>query len=147
MPALQRLTRPGRMTSVMKDSLESQQYTEDARKAGQDWAINSSKPRAMKIAGMNDLHCELDSYISSLSTTSYFPNITLTAYDPETHVPRNHTEALRHPELWLEPMQIELFTMEDRKVFTKVPRPANRNVIEPKWVYALKLDAEGEVLK
>ena len=146
-PPLRRSSRPTRLTTAMKDSQISEQQTREAREAGLDWATDKARPRAMKISEMDDLHCELDTYISSLYTNPYFPDVALLAYDPETYLPRNHVEAFRHPELWLEPMEIELFTMEERNVFTKVQRPPNRNVIEPKWVYALKLDAEGEVLK
>jgi len=45
-------------------------------------------------------------------------------------------------------MQAEIEVMEDRGIFTKVPRPRdNKHVIGLKWIYGFKFDTSGEIIK
>jgi len=42
------------------------------------------------------------------------------------------------PDLWWEPMVKESEMLRERGVFEVTPRPVERNVVGPKWVYAIK---------
>lgn len=69
--------------------------------------------------------------------------------DSEVHdlwVPKNYHEAMKSPELWLDPMLKELRVMKDKEVYRLVPRPTNKNVVKSRWVYANKYDESGAVI-
>lgn len=58
----------------------------------------------------------------------------------EVTIPRTPKEAYRLPEAgeWRKAMQEELQTMEERTVWTPVPKPSSSKLIGTKWVYTLK---------
>nr|GEV83026.1 retrovirus-related Pol polyprotein from transposon TNT 1-94 [Tanacetum cinerariifolium] len=64
-----------------------------------------------------------------------------------THVePKNYKQALEHS-CWIEAMQDEIHEFERLDVWVLVPRPKNIPIIPLKWIFKIKLDEYGEVLK
>ncbi|GJR88474.1 putative ribonuclease H-like domain-containing protein [Tanacetum coccineum] len=64
-----------------------------------------------------------------------------------THVePKNYKQALEHS-CWIEAMQEELHEFEHLDVWVLVPSPDNILIIPLKWIFKIKLDEYGEVLK
>jgi len=45
---------------------------------------------------------------------------------------------MRRPDLWWEPMATEYQILQERDVLKIVSRPARRNIVGLKWVYAIK---------
>ena len=60
--------------------------------------------------------------------------------------PKKADEALQGPN-WIIAMHEELNQFERNKVWELVPRPKNRSVIGPKWVFRNKLDKIGTVIR
>nr|GEV39209.1 integrase, catalytic region, zinc finger, CCHC-type, peptidase aspartic, catalytic [Tanacetum cinerariifolium] len=64
-----------------------------------------------------------------------------------THVePKNYKEALEHS-CWIEAMQKEIQEFERLSVWELVPAPFDILIIPLKWIFKIKLDEYGEVLK
>src|SRR5258706_5719515 len=61
---------------------------------------------------------------------------------PATPDPRSIEEALDAPDAneWMAAMDLEIETMRRLSVFTTVPRPANTNIITPRWVFRRKFE-------
>lgn len=70
-------------------------------------------------------------------------NVAMTNAD--TWILRTYWKAMRRPDLWLPPMAKELETLKERCIYEVVPRPADHNVVELKWVFANKFDKNGEL--
>ncbi|GKB48999.1 retrovirus-related pol polyprotein from transposon TNT 1-94 [Tanacetum coccineum] len=60
--------------------------------------------------------------------------------------PKNFKEAVKYP-CWIDVMQEEIFEFERLAVWELVPVPSHSLFIGLKWVYKIKLDEYGEVLK
>ncbi|GJW29352.1 retrovirus-related pol polyprotein from transposon TNT 1-94 [Tanacetum coccineum] len=60
--------------------------------------------------------------------------------------PKNFKEAIKYP-CWIDAMQEEIHKFERLAVWELVPAPSHSLVIGLKWVYKIKLDEYGEVLK
>ncbi|GKC15577.1 retrovirus-related pol polyprotein from transposon TNT 1-94 [Tanacetum coccineum] len=60
--------------------------------------------------------------------------------------PKNFKEAVQYP-CWIDAMQEEIHEFERLAVWELVPTPSHSLVIGLKWVYKIKLDEYGEVLK
>ncbi|KAF7776615.1 hypothetical protein Agabi119p4_5008 [Agaricus bisporus var. burnettii] len=71
--------------------------------------------------------------------------VVMTSAGDDISVPRTYYEAMRTPELWLEPMLKELEVMKAKEVYRLVPRPVDRNVVKSRWVFANKYDESGEI--
>ncbi|GJR48624.1 integrase, catalytic region, zinc finger, CCHC-type containing protein [Tanacetum coccineum] len=64
-----------------------------------------------------------------------------------THVePKNYKQALEHS-CWIEAMQEELHEFKHLDIWVLVPSPENILIIPLKWIFKIKLDEYGEVLK
>jgi hypothetical protein len=73
-------------------------------------------------------------------------NMADTAHDDSrTRVPRTYLEAMRHPDIWFEPMLKELGIMKEKSVYRLVPRPLGRNVVQSRWVFANMYDESGTI--
>ena len=61
--------------------------------------------------------------------------------------PMNYEEAMMSPDFakWLEAMKSEMGSMYENKVWTFVDLPDDRQVIENKWIFKKKTDADGNV--
>ncbi|GJZ76594.1 retrovirus-related pol polyprotein from transposon TNT 1-94 [Tanacetum coccineum] len=84
----------------------------------------------------NSVTNELDSEASSTSTVNFLENVE----------PKNFKEAVQYP-CWIDTIQEEIHKFERLVVWEHVPAPSHSLVIGLKWVYKIKLDAYGEVLK
>jgi hypothetical protein len=51
------------------------------------------------------------------------------------------------PEVWMAPMEKEYRSLVGREVWVLVDLPLGANVIDCKWVYAVKYDIEGHIIK
>nr|GFB52299.1 hypothetical protein [Tanacetum cinerariifolium] len=60
--------------------------------------------------------------------------------------PKNYKQALEHS-CWIEAMQEEIHEFECLDVWVLVPAPNNILIIPLKWIFKIKLDEYGEVLK
>ncbi|GKC13524.1 retrovirus-related pol polyprotein from transposon TNT 1-94 [Tanacetum coccineum] len=60
--------------------------------------------------------------------------------------PKNFKEAVKYP-CWIDAMQEEIHEFDCLAVWELVPAPSHSLVIGLKWVYKIKLDEYGEVLK
>jgi len=47
-------------------------------------------------------------------------------------------EAMRRLDLWWEPMATEIAMLKTRNIYKVVLRPLGRNIVESKWIFALK---------
>jgi hypothetical protein len=54
---------------------------------------------------------------------------------------------MREPEKWMPPMQAEFNQLEDRGVWKRVDLPPGEHAIDGMWVYDLKVDSDGNVVK
>jgi len=73
---------------------------------------------------------------SMVNTTTYNDNA----------IPTTFNQAMKRPDLWMEPMLKELAVMKEKEVFCIVPRPIGKNVVKSKWVYANKYNDEGHIV-
>ncbi|KAJ7869334.1 hypothetical protein B0H14DRAFT_3580658 [Mycena olivaceomarginata] len=62
-------------------------------------------------------------------------------------VPRSYQEAMRESQKWMPAMQAEIDQLEARGVWKLVDLPEGERAIEGMWVYDVKVDGEGKVLK
>nr|GEV56120.1 hypothetical protein [Tanacetum cinerariifolium] len=60
--------------------------------------------------------------------------------------PKNYKQALEHS-CWIEAMQDKIYEFERLDVWVLVPCPDNILIIPLKWIFKIKLDEYGEVLK
>ena len=58
--------------------------------------------------------------------------------------PRNVKDSLDN-ESWIEEMNEEIEKIENKKPWTLVPRPKDKNVIDTKWVFRNKLNGDEKV--
>lgn len=61
------------------------------------------------------------------------------------NVPNSYNDALSSPNSrdWKTAMEIEIKSLHKNKTYDLVPRPRDRSVVKGRWVYALKMDANG----
>ncbi|WRX14310.1 Reverse transcriptase [Theobroma cacao] len=60
------------------------------------------------------------------------------------HEPSSYQDAVNHSH-WRDAMNVELKALEDNKTWNVVPLPLNSHTIGCKWVYKLKLKADGSI--
>jgi hypothetical protein len=58
-----------------------------------------------------------------------------------------YREAMCEPEKWVPPVQVEFDQLEDRGVWKRVDLPVGECAIDGMWVYDLKVDGDGNMLK
>src|SRR4051812_10158585 len=65
----------------------------------------------------------------------------------ESDEPASYKEAMEGPESekWLEAMKYEIDSMYTNNVWTLVDIPEDRKVVENKWIFKKKTDADGNV--
>jgi len=80
-------------------------------------------------------------YLSRLTASM----VNTTIYD-DNAIPTTFNQAMKQPDLWIEPMLKELAIMKEKEVFCTVPRPVGKNVVKSKWVYANKYNDEGHIV-
>lgn len=62
-------------------------------------------------------------------------------------VPASYKQAMKRPDLWLVPMEKEYNTLMEKECWSLVPLPPNANLTGGRWTYAIKFDANGNLLK
>lgn len=95
-------------------------------------------PCAFAALGMFDFLASLDNLLA------------FTASQTDSRVPRNYKEAMLCPDLWEEPMKAEVKVLQERQVWSVVPRstvPANKKVMSCMWVFDNKYNGDGEIIK
>jgi hypothetical protein len=60
--------------------------------------------------------------------------------------PKNFNEASEDVN-WLKSMNEELDQIEKNDTWKLIPRPANKNLIGSKWVYKLKMNEKGNIVR
>lgn len=67
----------------------------------------------------------------------------------ESVVPSNFNEGMssEDSEKWLEAMQEEMKYMQDNHVFTLVEPMAHTNLVDSRWVFSIKTDPNGNLLR
>jgi transposase InsO family protein len=109
-------------SKALQDSCKSQANEAHAKAAGEKWAVGlPPKPKKSRA-----------NVAFTISTAV---------------VPQNYREAMKHPEVWMAPTQKEYATLVGRETWVLVDLPPGANVVDCKWVFALKYNTEGEVIK
>lgn len=131
---VRRSSRISRPTPALVAAQETLQRERKAWAEGEEWANDATMPGALSAES-------LYAYLASL-----------TEYDQgdEMLVPRTYAEAMKRPDLWCPAMEEELRMMNDRGVFELVDEcqvPRDKNIVECRWVFANKFNAEGEVVR
>ena len=62
-------------------------------------------------------------------------------------LPTTYNDAIKRADLWLNPMTKEYSMLKEYGVFEVVPRPLNKNVVESKWVFAIKWNKDETIEK
>ncbi|GJX25690.1 retrovirus-related pol polyprotein from transposon TNT 1-94 [Tanacetum coccineum] len=155
---------PPRAPEIAPDSPSSTTVTEDAPAATTITSPSQTSPPDTGVNGPehtfttsgsesfeNSVTNEFDSEASSSGTVQLrqletdamwcFFNEFL-----ENVEPKNFKEAVQYP-CWIDAMQEEIHEFERLAVWELVPAPSHSLVIGLKWVYKIKLDEYGEVLK
>lgn len=67
-----------------------------------------------------------------------------TAEEPETYL-----EAITRPDAdkWIEAMKHEMSSIRKKKVWDIVKRPSNTNIVSSKWIFKLKKDTKGNIVR
>jgi hypothetical protein len=65
----------------------------------------------------------------------------------ELWVPQSFKQAMKRSDLWMPPMEKEFNTLMEKECWDLVPLPPDANLTGGRWTYAIKFDAEGNLLK
>jgi hypothetical protein len=120
----------------------SGQREEQARLAGEDWAqtLEDERPAVHAVdIDWHDFDAELLS--SPWAFASTIKGVGIHA------IPRSYREAMRESEKWMPAMQAEIDQLEQRGVWELVILPKGERAIDGMWVYDVKVDGAGELLK
>ena len=81
------------------------------------------------------------------STPGWYGNPVLEVMLLDHDEPTNYEEAMMSPDStkWLEAMKSEMRSMYENKVWTLIDLPNDRRVIEIKWIFKRKTDADSSV--
>lgn len=65
----------------------------------------------------------------------------------DIQVPKTYNEAMKKPDLWLDPItkKIEILKLQD--IFEIVPRLSSKNVVGSKWVFIVKQNEKKKIEK
>lgn len=111
--------------------LDSAEYGERERVAqtrGEDWSTESAPD---------------ESPIALIVQNPY----AFAATSGDLWVPQTFKQAMKHPDLWMEPMEREFKTLRAKDCWNLVPLPPDANLTGGRWTYAIKFDALGNLLK
>ncbi|GJY39908.1 retrovirus-related pol polyprotein from transposon TNT 1-94 [Tanacetum coccineum] len=126
-------------TAVTKDAPAATTITSPSQTSPPDTGVNGSE-NTITTSGSesfeNSITNEFDSEASSSSTVNFLENVE----------PKSFKEEVQYP-CWIDAMQEEIHEFERLVVWELVPAPSHSLVIGLKWVYKIKLNKYGEVLK
>ncbi|GKA87880.1 integrase, catalytic region, zinc finger, CCHC-type containing protein [Tanacetum coccineum] len=114
-----------------------------------DVTLNSPIPHVQKWTKDHSLENIIGNLDRPVSTRKQLETDAMWCFFNEflTHVePKNYKQALEHS-CWIEAMQEEIHEFERLNVWELVPSPLNILIIPLKWIFKIKLDEYGEVLK
>jgi hypothetical protein len=111
----------------------------EARRAGEDWVQNNHLPRA-------SLTClkEGEELISPVAFVSILKG------GHNHRIPKTYRDAMRNADIWMPPMRDEIQQLQERGVYKLIPLSEvskDSVIIQNMWVYDVKLDGNGEVIK
>ena len=69
------------------------------------------------------------------------------AFDSDHWVPRQYSEAMKRPDLWVPPMRTEYDTLMEKDCWELVELPEGAKLVGGRWVYAIKWNGKGEIVK
>ncbi|GAW02791.1 retrovirus-related pol polyprotein [Lentinula edodes] len=122
----QPLRRSARLKIPSTRYLESKEFEDREKEAndqGRDWATKTAFTRICADPWSFAMSTEVDS------------------------IPSGYKQAMKHPELWREPMELEYEMLMAKNVWTLVDLPPGANLMGGKWVFAIKRGASGEIIR
>ncbi|CAK5282843.1 unnamed protein product [Mycena citricolor] len=119
----------------MLESQVAQQAEEEARVAREDWARDSERPAA------NWVDLSDNNFEEAVNEAMVLASAT------KGRLPRSGTEAMRESEMWGPAMRAEMDQMKEKKVWTLVDLLEGERALDGMWVFDLKMDGAGEVVK
>ncbi|GJV41334.1 retrovirus-related pol polyprotein from transposon TNT 1-94 [Tanacetum coccineum] len=114
-----------------------------------DVTLHSKTPHVQKWTKDHSLENVIGDWQRPVSTRKQLQTDAMWCFFNEfiSHVePKNFKEALEYPS-WIEAMQEEIHEFERLDVWVLVPCPENILIIPLKWLFKIKLDEYGDVLK
>ena len=117
-----RLATNSTKSKAARESEESALREIDARRNGEDWAANTSRPRVF-MAEKEDVPEPFNLHDHLLSIFPNFKYLALLSTTPNTSnipIPSTYNEAMTQPDVWVPAMQAELDVLAQRQVFQKV---------------------------
>lgn len=78
-----------------------------------------------------------------------FGVLALSALGQMISIPNTYEDAIQSPdrEKWIEAMKDEINSIEENKTWDLVELPANKNLVDNKWVFTVKTDENGNVVR
>ncbi|GBO00554.1 Retrovirus-related Pol polyprotein from transposon RE1 [Araneus ventricosus] len=66
-----------------------------------------------------------------------------------TEIPKLYREVITSSlkEKWINDIETEITSMKDKEVWEIVPHPLNKTAIGCRWVYSIKENSEGQILR
>jgi hypothetical protein len=134
--------------------MQMQEYLQDkatATAAGDKWALDPNN--AMTAAIIDRHNDDWDTFAVLMSATHVYPQyssyalVSASKGGSEIMIPKSWHEAMRHPELWMPPMQKEIATLLCKGVWRLEQPPLGAHVISGMWVYDIKVDGAGNLIK
>ncbi|KAF5334024.1 hypothetical protein D9758_017415 [Tetrapyrgos nigripes] len=127
-------TRSRNLTQQFVESKEYEDREKEANERGELWTKDDEEDRELLL--------EFDEEDSPNALKAHLE----TVIEPDnTWIPHSYNEAMKHPDLWMKPMEKELAKLDSRKAFTPVQKPKDAKIITTRWVYVLRLDGDGKI--
>ncbi|THH07513.1 hypothetical protein EW146_g9293, partial [Bondarzewia mesenterica] len=130
--APRRSTRLMRSSRAAQGTREYETHETQARRIGDDWAAD-------------DLIANLASHDGPLTDPDFADSVLTFIADTARALPKTLEEAMEYPELWQEAIEKELTKMREYNVWDVVPLPKGAELMDYRWVFAEKFDADGKV--
>lgn len=106
--------------------------------------ITPTKPEVIDDQTVPIIEPEDEDDEAPTALTANFPPDPLNKFVPHTF---EEAFDLTHCHLWMPPMEKEIERWDARGVITAVPRPKGIKTIKGKWVYDLKVDGAGNLVR
>jgi Reverse transcriptase (RNA-dependent DNA polymerase) len=105
------------------------------KEKGLDWATDTNQPKATStISYPPEVQ---DSFIACFSDTKGIH-----------YIPRSYKEAMNtDPMRWMAAMEMEMATLKSKRTWDLVPPPLDVNIMDSMWIYDIKWDGQGNLIK
>ncbi|GJS03645.1 retrovirus-related pol polyprotein from transposon TNT 1-94 [Tanacetum coccineum] len=137
---------PPRAPEIAPDSPSTTTVTEDAPAATTITSPSQTSPPDTGVNGPENTITTFGSESFENSVTNEFDSEASSSGTVNNVEPKNFKEAVKYP-CWIDAMQEEIHEFDWLVVWELVPAPYHSLVIGLKWVYKIKIDEYGEVLK